>query len=1126
MTATLISAALAFGLVTPALAMHYQNHPQNELLRKSQMKEIQPLSDSAKSVGSDVSDETQAPLNADGKPEYVSLLPEIPEYASDEVIVRYKSDAASSRMSAVSAQITGSSSLLIPNTELLQLADGTDIHNVINELLKNPDVLYAEPNYMVPNAINAQSFSKGEEAVQALEQAAGTAETTAQTDSAAIELPNDPLFNDQWGLHNTGQWVKDGTVPGGTPDADMDLPEAWEITKGNEDVTIAIIGSGAKIDIPDLEGQIWENKGETPNNGKDDDKNGFDDDFNGWDFANRDNSLFDRSDSYSDAFGTVAAGQIAAKWGNNEGIAGVAPNVKVMPLKVLTKKGGRYTDIVEAIDYAEQNGVKIAMFGMVYEYRSRYIEDAINASSMLFVAPSGDRANRDILNLEIKPIYPASYPSPNILAVNGISISGVLSDLSAIGKESIDVSAPSELIASTDLNIDFGYAAQINNPGKYKAYFSSIGFEEIPIPDDQAVINTQRQDVFNRVMNYLKDGMKDTDGNAVPKALLVDDSVRGNAGGISRDPGIGIPGGPAIFPVYEELLNNASYDFDTVTTENIAADGPSLTTLEDYDIVIWFTGNAGDADTELLINAKDQKNLTDYLNNGGHLLLAGQNALDSIQDSNFALDVLGVQHAAEGGWITKAWGAKDSIFDGQTYLLPDFSLFINTITSSKPEMTTINMKNTSGAYTYATGTIFAAAYAAGVAGLIQSEYPDMSNTEIKQRIMTSGKSEKELKRYTASGKYISAYRALWNKDIPGMSLIDPSISNKLDNEKDPNHVYSIELYAGEEATISLTGVKGTDFDLILYDSSATTVASKDGAIAYSETPGTSNESITFRATNSGKYYINVFAVAGAGQYSLRVDYSNTTAVIEDNDPSLRYEGDWQTVSGSGYSNGSMKQLTGRGSVKFGFRGNAFEMIATTNDLQGHAKVFIDGLQVSGLNLFSATPKTQQVLYKTVLANGHHEVEISNVEPEFGEENIGFNVDAFKISNLISPIARSSTQVGPWVVRYDAKFADGSQLYTTTPGSSSEYTFNGTKVTLWSSLGNNRGKVNVFIDGVSVTSRPIDLYSNKRQDQVAVFTSEELKAGEHKIKIVHAGDTNPRSSNHIVTIEGLEVENLK
>ncbi|NBD24331.1 S8 family serine peptidase [Paenibacillus glycinis] len=974
---------------------------------------------------------------------------------------------------------------------------------MIEELLRDPNVLYAEPDYKVSPALNPQTFRPVDLADQAPVSAADAGTPPV--------LATDPLFHEQWGLHNTGQDLNDGTVPGGTPDIDMDLPEAWGITTGSKDVAVAVIGNGTKIDVPDLVGQIWTNDKEIPDNGIDDDGDGLVDDVNGWDFAHDDNTLFDTSDGLSDAYGTTVAGQIAAAMNNGEGIAGVAPNVNVMPLKVVSPDGGYFTDVVDAIHYAEAHGVKIATLGIVYTYRSKLIEDAINASDMLFVAPAGESNGMfgEILNADLDPVYPAAYPSANMLSVTGVNILGDLSLNAAIGQTSVDVAAPSELIISTVPDVDAGYAAQIDN-GTYKAYYNGIGFEEIPIDDPQYA--AQRQDMFDRAMEYLKPA-----GGAAPTVLLVNDSQRsgGEAGPTDwdNDP----------MAVYEGLLQQGGYAYDTFTTQDETFDGPPLEQLKQYDVVVWFTGTAWAVNGSKLITDRDQASLTDYLNDGGHLMLTGQDAIDQSPNSPFVKDVLGLKLVKEGGYIFKGWGVPGTIYDGQTYKLMDFSLFYDTVISNKPAQTTINLKNSNGKYSYAQGTLYAAAYAAGVAGLVESQQPALSAMDIKQRVVTSGKSLSGLKPITASGKLISAYRALWNKDIPGMSLIVPSIDGQLDQANDPNHVYSVELSAGEEATFSLKGAAGTDFDLILYDSSATTVAGNEGAVAYSEHPGTSTESITYRAAKAGTYYINLYAVAGAGQYTLNVAYGNTSGFLEDDDPSLTYEGDWKTMTDESYSGGTMKQLTGVGSVKFGFRGNLFELIGTKGDTQGTAAIWIDGSPAGYADLSSKTTQTQQSLFKMMIPNGHHDVEI---RAEKGANGLlAINVDAVAFSSLISPTSASGTYVGPWAIRYGMKYPDGVQTYSTMPGNAAEFAFTGTKVTLWSTTGSNRGKVNIYIDGESVTESPVDLYSESLRYQVPVFTSGELAGGVHKIKIVHADEANPKSKGSIVTIDGLDVLNL-
>jgi len=83
----------------------------------------------------------------------------------------------------------------------------------------------------------------------------------------ASAIPNDPLFPQLWGLHNTGQ-------TGGTPGADIRAPQAWSVCTGSPAVIVGIIDTGIDYDHEDLAANIWANAGETPGNGVDDDGNG------------------------------------------------------------------------------------------------------------------------------------------------------------------------------------------------------------------------------------------------------------------------------------------------------------------------------------------------------------------------------------------------------------------------------------------------------------------------------------------------------------------------------------------------------------------------------------------------------------------------------------------------------------------------------------------------------------------------------------------------------------------------------------------------------------------------------------------------------------------------------------
>jgi len=124
-------------------------------------------------------------------------------------------------------------------------------------------------------------------------------------------FPSDPMYVLQWHFRQ------------------IECPNAWEIVKGNPNVVVAVIDSGVDYDHPDLYSNVWHNIHEVPFNGIDDDHNGYVDDYIGWDFAENDSDPMD-----CDGHGTHCAGIIAAVMDNSIGGCGIAPNVKIMPIKI------------------------------------------------------------------------------------------------------------------------------------------------------------------------------------------------------------------------------------------------------------------------------------------------------------------------------------------------------------------------------------------------------------------------------------------------------------------------------------------------------------------------------------------------------------------------------------------------------------------------------------------------------------------------------------------------------------------------------------------------------------------------------------------------------------------------
>lgn len=249
---------------------------------------------------------------------------------------------------------------------------------------------------------------------------------------------NDPLASELWGL-SAGQGVN--------------AEGAWELSSGSRDLVVAIIDTGIDYNHPDLESNLWRNPGEVPDNGLDDDGNGYVDDVYG---LNAISGVINPGDPFDDnGHGTHVAGTIGAVGGNEIGVVGVAPNVKLMGLKFLDSSGsGRLSDAITAIQYMvtmkEQYGVNVVVSNNSWGGGgySPALEEAIrNAydAGILFVAAAGN----DGLDNDLFPSYPSGYEVPNVVSVAALDAEGNLASFSNYGAEAVDVAAPGVSILSS-----------------------------------------------------------------------------------------------------------------------------------------------------------------------------------------------------------------------------------------------------------------------------------------------------------------------------------------------------------------------------------------------------------------------------------------------------------------------------------------------------------------------------------------------------------------------------------------------------------------------------------------------------------------------------------------------------
>ena len=251
-------------------------------------------------------------------------------------------------------------------------------------------------------------------------------------------FPNDPNFSSQWGMNNTGQ-------TGGTTDADIDAPEAWAITAGDSSIVVAVLDTGVDYTHPDLAANIWTNPGEIAGDGIDNDGNGFIDDVHGWDFQNEDNDPMD-----DHGHGTHVAGTIAAVGNNGVGVAGVAWNVTIMPLKIMSSSGTSF-DAIQALNYAVAMGVKISNNSYYMSGMYNAIE-AAGAAGHLFVTAAGNSG----VNTDITPHYPSIYDLENIISVAATDHNDNKLSSSNYGLTTVDLGAPGANIYSTKKGGGYG----------------------------------------------------------------------------------------------------------------------------------------------------------------------------------------------------------------------------------------------------------------------------------------------------------------------------------------------------------------------------------------------------------------------------------------------------------------------------------------------------------------------------------------------------------------------------------------------------------------------------------------------------------------------------------------------
>jgi subtilisin family serine protease len=238
--------------------------------------------------------------------------------------------------------------------------------------------------------------------------------------------PNDPLFGECWGLNNIGQ-------SGGTPDIDMDVLEAWDITTGSNNIIVLVMDTGTDLAHPDMPVAFGRDfTGAVPSSGG--------------------------PQNTCDSHGTAVAGCISALVNNNTGAAGVAPGTRLATARPFVSNSAcdgswsaAFSWTADALEWGRGLGARVSNNSNYFGGTSSIVTAKYNdtyATGMVHFASAGNNNNATI-------VYPANIPVVN--AVMAITRTGARASFSSFGV-GVDFAAPGVAIRTTDRVSSLGYS--------------------------------------------------------------------------------------------------------------------------------------------------------------------------------------------------------------------------------------------------------------------------------------------------------------------------------------------------------------------------------------------------------------------------------------------------------------------------------------------------------------------------------------------------------------------------------------------------------------------------------------------------------------------------------------------
>ncbi|MEF2175665.1 MAG: S8 family serine peptidase, partial [Candidatus Absconditabacteria bacterium] len=678
--------------------------------------------------------------------DYIKENYENKTYKKGELIIKFKEKIGKTndeiiKTNASKLKVKVKDKLSKENLALVEIDDNINIDKAISIYSKYSDIEYVQPNYIY------------------------------ELDEY---VPNDPYFNLQWGLKNTGQVINTST---GTNGADIKWTNAMEIFSGANSGTggiVAIIDDGVYGLHEDLINKMWNGE-----NCKDENGNYLGGCEYGYDFYENDKNP---SPGKEDTHGTHIAGIIGAESNNSIGLSGINPNVGIMGLRV----GDDSMDRIKAINFAKHNGATVinaswscysknqggthAVCGDPYSFNDIAMKEAIEGFPGLFITTAGNGngdADVDGDNIDspdatngndVNQPYPCAHNSDNIVCVTSTNNTDNIDYFANFGSLSVDLGAPGGMIGSTVqdfissvdyYNVDFETYAT----GAYQPLFTSTNGN------------------FGVINSFItgRDNVLITDQNRFP--------YLSNTNSFLESTGTNLSG-------TEQVILEAYVTCDTEYNSGANSDYFEIQFWDGSTFNTVFTGN----------------------------------------EVTFDLDTNSSGYSY--GFIAKGLENK--------YLINNFKYRINWITNSTDnnyggcyfDDIRLYKNNYDHTYVYKSGTSMAAPHVSGLIALLQGYKPELTALQIKQAIMDYGDSLASLSGKTVSGKRINAYKtlAMFTNPSPtyitGEQTILGQTGSSLNGYFNANPIFSWD-YPQSQGTFSGFIVTLNDFNGTVYSGAQT-----------------------------------------------------------------------------------------------------------------------------------------------------------------------------------------------------------------------------------------------------------------------------------------------------------------